>query len=658
VQANDGALTSTQSITVTVTNVNEAPTITSNGAGDTASVDAAENSTAVTTVTAADPDAGTTYSFAITGGTDADQFRIDAATGVLTFQAAPNFEDPADADASNTYEVEVQVSDGALTDTQTITITVTDVNDAPVITSNAAVNVTEHTTSVTTVTATDEDNDTLAYAITGGADADKFSIDAATGVLTFKSAPSYDLPTDADQNNTYEVEVTVTDDGSGTLFSTQLIHVTVSSYIAPPAPYVPPATEVTIQINGKAERAGSLKRTTRENQTVDTITVDPKKLSAKLEAEGLNAMVTIPVNTNADIIVGELNGQLVKNMEDKLATLEIKTERAAYTLPARHINIEALSKQWGEETVLEDITVSVEIAESTDEWVQVAENAARKGNYTIVAPPVHFTVRATHEGKTVEVTNFASNVERTIAIPDGVEPSKITTGIVIEPDGTVRHVPTKIIQIGGKYYAKLNSLTNSLYAVIWHPVEFTDMESHWAKDAVNDMGSRIVIEGTGEGKFTPDRDITRAEFAAIVVRGLGLKLVDAADTPLIDVEPSAWYARTINTAYAYQLISGYEDGTFRPDEKITREQAMVMIARAMRITGLAEKLAAVEAEEVLGGFVDMIIASDWAIDSIADSVQAGIISGRDTAHLAPNEYITRAEIAVIIQRLLRESDLI
>ncbi|MFP3381546.1 S-layer homology domain-containing protein, partial [Bacillus sp. SIMBA_069] len=68
-----------------------------------------------------------------------------------------------------------------------------------------------------------------------------------------------------------------------------------------------------------------------------------------------------------------------------------------------------------------------------------------------------------------------------------------------------------------------NSLTNSTYAIIWNPVQFDDVTSHWSKQAVNDMGSRIVVDGTGKGVFHPDRQITRAEFTAIIVRGLGLK---------------------------------------------------------------------------------------------------------------------------------------
>ena len=92
----------------------------------------AENSTAVTTVTATDPDAGTTLSYSIVGGADAAKFSINASTGALAFVTAPNFEAPADAGRNNVYDVIVQVSDGTLTDTQAIAVTVTNQNEAPV----------------------------------------------------------------------------------------------------------------------------------------------------------------------------------------------------------------------------------------------------------------------------------------------------------------------------------------------------------------------------------------------------------------------------------------------------------------------------------------------------------------------------------------------
>ena len=108
VQVSDGANTDSQALAVTVTNVNETPTVTSSA---TASV--AENTTAVMTVTASDPDAATTFTYAIAGGADAAKFNINSATGALTFATAPDYESPTDVGADNVYNVTVQVSGSA-----------------------------------------------------------------------------------------------------------------------------------------------------------------------------------------------------------------------------------------------------------------------------------------------------------------------------------------------------------------------------------------------------------------------------------------------------------------------------------------------------------------------------------------------------------------
>src|SRR5699024_2851575 len=118
-------------VNVTGTANTAPPVITSNGSGNTATINVAENSTDVTTVTATDADAGTTLTYSLSGGADQALFTINATNGELTFNSAPDFENPTDANGDNSYEVAVQASDGTSTDNQTIAVTVTDVNEAP-----------------------------------------------------------------------------------------------------------------------------------------------------------------------------------------------------------------------------------------------------------------------------------------------------------------------------------------------------------------------------------------------------------------------------------------------------------------------------------------------------------------------------------------------
>jgi hypothetical protein len=231
VAATDGQFTDTRTVAVTLTNVNDvAPVIVSNGGGATAAVSIDEGTRNVATVFAADAE-GQTVAYAIAGGADAALFVIDPVSGLIQFADAPDFETPVDAGGNNVYDVVVTASDGTLVDSQALSVTVTNVNDvAPVITSNggAAVGtaaVAENQRAVTTVKAIDADS-SVTYAISGGADAARFAIDAATGVLSFVNAPDFEAATDADGNNSYEVTVIASD---GDLTDTQALSVTVTN---------------------------------------------------------------------------------------------------------------------------------------------------------------------------------------------------------------------------------------------------------------------------------------------------------------------------------------------------------------------------------------------------------------------------------------------
>ncbi|MXP27200.1 hypothetical protein GRI39_14365, partial [Altererythrobacter indicus] len=227
----------TQDVTITVTDTNEAPEITSGG-----SVSLDENTTAVLSVVASDSD-GDSLSYAIAGGADGALFTINAA-GELSFKAAPDFENPADSDGDNVYDVIVSVSDGVTTTQQSVTVTVNDVNDAPVLTGPSGLSLAENTKTVGTITASDDEGDDLTFSLTGGVDADLFTINATTGALSFKVAPDYEAPGDDDGDNAYQLEVTVSD---GTTSTVQQITVSVTD--ANDAPVITSSNAVTITEN-------------------------------------------------------------------------------------------------------------------------------------------------------------------------------------------------------------------------------------------------------------------------------------------------------------------------------------------------------------------------------------------------------------------------
>jgi GEVED domain/FG-GAP-like repeat/Cadherin domain/FG-GAP repeat len=216
-----------------------------------ATANVSENATAVMTVTATDANLPPqTITFSIIGGADESKFAITSG-GALSFISAPDFEAPTDANADNIYVVTVRADDGnGGTDTQTINVIVTPVNDNnPIIRSADSVEVPENTTFVVNVSATDADvpAQPLTYSIVGGADQAKFTIQG--GALSFTSAPDYDVPTDADRNNIYNVIVRASD---GTLTGDKAILVAVTPVNDNPPFFRPSTIEVNVAENTTA----------------------------------------------------------------------------------------------------------------------------------------------------------------------------------------------------------------------------------------------------------------------------------------------------------------------------------------------------------------------------------------------------------------------
>ena len=179
-----------------------------------ATANAQENQVAAYEAVATDAD-GDTLVYSLSG-TDSALFTIDAATGEVSFMAAPDFEAPGDDDRDNVYDIIVTASDGTNSTDHNVAITVTNDNDnIPVFTSPAAANAQENQTAAYMAAATDADGDALVYSLSG-TDADLFTIDADTGEVSFMAAPDFEAPGDANGDNVYDIIVTASDGSNST----------------------------------------------------------------------------------------------------------------------------------------------------------------------------------------------------------------------------------------------------------------------------------------------------------------------------------------------------------------------------------------------------------------------------------------------------------
>lgn len=350
----------------------------------------------------------------------------------------------------------------------------------------------------------------------------------------------------------------------------------------------------------------------------------------------------------------ELTGEKIKELQNKGSDIVIETKLGTVKLDASGVDLNEVSKQFKQENVnVDDIVLYVDLNESDKSSLEGFKLAAAKHNAQSGSQLVNFSIKAKYKGQTVLVTSHGW-VTYTLAVPEGM---KITTGVLYR-DGEIYHQPTYVTVKDGRYYATINSLENGQFGLIWNPLEFQDVAKHWGKQDVNDMGSRLVVSGTSSTVFDPQRAIKRSEFTAMIVRALGIVSHGETAVSFSDVSAGGWYDLELQVAIEQGLITGYPDGTFGPDNRISRQEAMAIVSRAMKITQLQSSRTEEQYLQLLKSFADSGSVAKWAETDVKLNLATGIILGRDEQHLVPNENITRAEAAAAIRRLLIQSNLI
>lgn len=171
---------------------------------------------------------------------------------------------------------------------------------------------------------------------------------------------------------------------------------------------------------------------------------------------------------------------------------------------------------------------------------------------------------------------------------------------------------------------------------------YGDTAGHWAEVSIERWSGYGIIQGSN-GKFDPDGQLTCAQLATILARLL--KLPAAKDAGFIDNPADAWYYDAINRCAAAGILKGNGDGTVMPNASITRERAMVMLARALGIEPLSRP--------DLSKYADVAQVSPYAQGYLAALIEAGIVGGVTADRLAPQDNITRAATVTILDRAIQ-----
>lgn len=210
----------------------------------------------------------------------------------------------------------------------------------------------------------------------------------------------------------------------------------------------------------------------------------------------------------------------------------------------------------------------------------------------------------------------------------------------------------------GKVSGDTNHFTKFAVLATEKPIErptvkLSDISGHWAENDIVKLTELGAVSGYQDGSFKPNNSITRAEFISIVVRALGL---EQKGKKVFSDTQSHWAKDVIATAYEHGIIQGYNETTFGVNDLITREQMAVIIVKALDIKS---------GDGI--NFIDHENISSWAVDAIQKATSKRIISGYPNGSFQPKNFATRAEAikvivnameAVIVERLLQKSNLI
>ncbi|ACA60212.1 S-layer homology domain-containing protein [Candidatus Desulforudis audaxviator] len=375
-----------------------------------------------------------------------------------------------------------------------------------------------------------------------------------------------------------------------------------------------------------------------------TLTVDAAKVEKMLADPAVKAVVfSIPTNLATQGTVAVSADLLARVLEgNRSAVVEIGGAKLA--IPPGALDLSAFKGQ--------NVTLNLSVTKGES---PVPAAAA----YRIAGEVYRFSIEAYAAG---ERKGAIRNFDKPITLTLPYDPAKLA-GAREDDLSLFRYNETakRWDAVPGSTVDKRNKTVSaprdslSLYTVmvrVFTPPQFTDISGHWAEHDINLMAGKGIAGGYPDGTFRPNANVTRAQFAALLIRTLGITEQAAKGGRFTDVAAKAWYAGAVETAAAAGLVGGYPDGSFKPNANITRQELAAMVTRGLAYQGKDVKLSAAEVEAILARFSDAAKISPWARNVAAVAADQGIVGGRTGNTFAPQENATRAEAIVMLKRML------
>jgi hypothetical protein len=176
---------------------------------------------------------------------------------------------------------------------------------------------------------------------------------------------------------------------------------------------------------------------------------------------------------------------------------------------------------------------------------------------------------------------------------------------------------------------------------------FTDISNHWGRDIINEAAEKNIVSGYSDNTFRPNNSITRAELLTILYNSGLADTTKRADVSFTDISGNEWYNDYVKWGVANNLIVGYEDNTFRGNDAVSRQEMAVVISKFVDLVGIAYE----DGQPI--AFADGAAIAQWARSYVDKISSYGIVTGDNNNCYLPDKELTRAETAVIVNRLVK-----
>ncbi|WP_229520773.1 5'-nucleotidase C-terminal domain-containing protein [Paenibacillus sp. GM2] len=317
------------------------------------------------------------------------------------------------------------------------------------------------------------------------------------------------------------------------------------------------------------------------------------------------------------------------------SVLSFVTPFGSYDLPQKEVDLDGLARQIGSDAA-NDIGLVVKLAVDAN----AVKTAAAQGYQALQA--ISYNVAAqTGDGKTIALNEYASYVKRSVVLEQ--QPNQAAIAVLRQVGSSYIPVPFKV----NGNQIDIYSQANGTYLVIQNSVTFADIADHWSKVDVESLAAKMIVAGRTPTTYVPDAPVTRAEFASLIVRALGLSVSSEAEG-FRDVAATDWHADQVQAAVNAGIVNGYADGTFRPDRTITREEMAIMVSRALQYAGFQR--ADISPTE----FADGAQVSIWAKEAVQLLNGLRIMNGDHRNQFVPKSNATRAESAAVLNRMMEK----